>query len=66
MFIYNDQTYHKYDTNFGCDRFILDDNKNIKGGDLLLVHLSWASSPCQDLSLAGSIDEIYASRSRLV
>ena len=37
-----------YEANFGCDRFILDDIKNIKGSVLPFAHLSWASFPCQD------------------
>ena len=52
-----------YEANFGCERFVLDDIKNIKGVDLPFAHLSWASFPCQDLSLAGSIGGIHASRS---
>ena len=55
-----------YEANFGCERFILDDIKNVKGADLPFAHLSWASFPCQDLSLAGSIGGIHASRSGLV
>lgn len=55
-----------YEANFGCERFVLDDIKNIKGADLPFAHLSWASFPCQDLSLAGSIGGIHASRSGLV
>ena len=55
-----------YEANFGFERFILDDIKNIKGRDLPFAHLSWASFPCQDLSLAGSIGGIHASRSGLV
>lgn len=55
-----------YEANFGRDHFILDDIKNIKGSELPFAHLSWASFPCQDLSLAGSIGGIHASRSGLV
>lgn len=55
-----------YEANFGCDRFVLDDIKNIHGRNLPFAHLSWASFPCQDLSLAGSIGGIHASRSGLV
>jgi len=55
-----------YEANFGCERFVLDDIKNVKGKDLPRAHLSWASFPCQDLSLAGSIGGIHASRSGLV
>lgn len=55
-----------YEANFGCERFVLDDIKNIKGNELPFAHLSWASFPCQDLSVAGSIGGIHASRSGLV
>ena len=55
-----------YEANFGRERFVLDDIKNIKGSNLPFAHLSWASFPCQDLSLAGSIGGIHASRSGLV
>ena len=55
-----------YKANFGCGHFELDDIKNIRGYDLPLAHLSWASFPCQDLSLAGSLGGIHASRSGLV
>ena len=52
-----------YEANFGRERFVLDDIKNIRGSNLPFAHLSWASFPCQDLSLAGSIGGIHASRS---
>lgn len=55
-----------YIKNFHADHFILNDIKNIKGYDLPYAHLSWASFPCQDLSLAGSIGGIEACRSGLV
>ena len=55
-----------YKANFGAEHFVLGDIKDIKGGDLPFAHLSWASFPCQDLSLAGSIGGIHASRSGLV
>ena len=55
-----------YEANFGSDHFVLDDIKNIGGTELPFAHLSWASFPCQDLSLAGSIGGIHASRSGLV
>lgn len=55
-----------YEANFGRERFVLDDIKNVKGNTLPFAHLSWASFPCQDLSLAGSIGGIHASRSGLV
>ena len=55
-----------YEANFGLERFVLRDIKDIQGSDLPYAHLSWASFPCQDLSLAGSLKGIYASRSGLV
>lgn len=55
-----------YEANFGDEHFDLADIKDIKGGNLPFAHLSWASFPCQDLSLAGSIGGIHASRSGLV
>ncbi len=55
-----------YEVNFGDEYFKLGDIKNIKGEDLPFAHMSWASFPCQDLSLAGSIGGIHASRSGLV
>lgn len=55
-----------YEANFGCEHFELDDIKNVRGADLPFAHLSWASFPCQDLSLAGSLGGIHASRSGLV
>jgi len=55
-----------YEANFGSEYFDLDDIKNVKGEDLPFANLSWASFPCQDLSLAGSLGGIHASRSGLV
>lgn len=55
-----------YKANFGDDYFELDDIKNVKGNELPNAHLSWASFPCQDLSLAGSMGGIHAARSGLV
>ena len=55
-----------YEANFGLDHFELGDISKISGSDLPYAHLSWASFPCQDLSLAGSIGGIHASRSGLV
>lgn len=55
-----------YKANFDNEHFELGDIKDIKGGDLPFAHLSWASFPCQDLSLAGSIGGIHAARSGLV
>lgn len=55
-----------YEANFCSDHFVLGDIKDVKGADLPPAHLSWASFPCQDLSLAGSIGGINARRSGLV
>jgi len=55
-----------YRANFEDSHFVLDDIKNISGVSLPYAHLSWASFPCQDLSLAGSIGGIDAKRSGLV
>lgn len=55
-----------YETNFGDEHFHLGDIKDIDGSGLPFANLSWASFPCQDLSLAGSLGGIHASRSGLV
>lgn len=55
-----------YQANFGNENFELEDIKNINGASLPYAHLSWASFPCQDLSLAGSLGGIHASRSGMV
>lgn len=55
-----------YKANFGSEHFELGDIRDVNGGDLPFAHLSWASFPCQDLSLAGSLGGIHASRSGLV
>lgn len=55
-----------YEANFGGEHFELGDIRDVKGTNLPFAHLSWASFPCQDLSLAGSIGGIHASRSGLV
>ena len=55
-----------YEANFGNEYFELGDIKDVKGASLPVAHLSWASFPCQDLSLAGSLGGIHASRSGLV
>lgn len=55
-----------YRANFKSNHFVLDDIKNIHGDNLPSAHLSWASFPCQDLSLAGNMRGIYAERSGLV
>ena len=55
-----------YRANRGDDAFLLDDIKNVKGSDVPAAQLAWASFPCQDLSLAGNMAGIHASRSGLV
>ena len=55
-----------YRENLGDAHFVLGDIKDIKGSDLPYAHMSWASFPCQDLSLAGAMGGIHASRSGLV
>ncbi|MDR1272668.1 MAG: DNA cytosine methyltransferase [Clostridiales Family XIII bacterium] len=55
-----------YNANFKGGHFVLGDIRNVKGADLPYAHLSWASFPCQDLSLAGSLGGIDAERSGLI
>lgn len=55
-----------YAANFPSGHFRLADIRDIRGRELPPAHLSWASFPCQDLSLAGSMGGIYAPRSGLV
>jgi DNA (cytosine-5)-methyltransferase 1 len=55
-----------YHANFKNSHLVLDDIKNINGANLPCAHLSWASFPCQDLFLAGSLGGIDAARSGLV
>jgi DNA (cytosine-5)-methyltransferase 1 len=55
-----------YKANFMAEHFVLDDIKNVSGASLPSAHLSWASFPCQDLSLAGAMGGIDADRSGLV
>ncbi|MBQ7501929.1 DNA (cytosine-5-)-methyltransferase [bacterium] len=55
-----------YRANFKSDHFVQADIRNITGASLPCAHLSWASFPCQDLSLAGNMKGIYAERSGLV
>ena len=55
-----------YRSNFKGNHLVVDDIKNINGAALPHAHLSWASFPCQDLSLAGSLGGIDAARSGLV
>lgn len=55
-----------YRANFDGSVYILEDVKSVKGADVPEAHLSWASFPCQDLSLAGKMEGINSSRSGLV
>lgn len=55
-----------YRANFDESAYCLQDVKTVKGADLPETHLSWASFPCQDLSLAGRMEGINSSRSGLV
>ena len=55
-----------YTANLGDSHFVLGDIKDVRGNELPFAHLSWASFPCQDLSLAGSLGGIHAARSGLV
>lgn len=55
-----------YVRNHGSKHFYLGDISNMSGIDMPRVDLSWASFPCQDLSLAGKGEGIHANRSGLV
>ena len=55
-----------YHANHGSEKFVLGDIANINGMDLPNATLSWASFPCQDLSLAGLSAGIHGKRSGLV
>lgn len=62
----SEQKANVYKANFESGHFEQGDIKDVKGSELPFAHLSWASFPCQDLSLAGSMGGIHASRSGLV
>lgn len=55
-----------YVKNHGSSHFHLEDIRAVCGQDLPYADLSWASFPCQDLSLAGKGEGILANRSGLV
>ncbi len=55
-----------YVANLGAKHFHLGDISKVNGSDLPEAKLSWASFPCQDLSLAGKIGGIHSARSGLV
>lgn len=55
-----------YTANHGSEKFHLGSIENVRGVDLPAATMSWASFPCQDLSLAGLAAGIHAKRSGLV
>ncbi|WP_432775626.1 DNA (cytosine-5-)-methyltransferase [Brevibacillus gelatini] len=55
-----------YVSNHGFGQLHLADICSVRGDLLPVAHLSWASFPCQDLSLAGLTGGIHAQRSGLV
>ncbi len=55
-----------YRANLDASVLHVGDIADVKGSDLPGALLSWASFPCQDLSLAGNIEGIYSDRSGLV
>lgn len=55
-----------YKANHGKKHFHLGSIADVSGGDLPVAKLSWASFPCQDLSLAGLTAGIHGKRSGLV
>ncbi len=55
-----------YTSNHGEKHFHLGSIADVNGADLPQAVLSWASFPCQDLSLAGLTAGIHAERSGLV
>ena len=55
-----------YRANHPKKRFHLCSIHTINGADLPPATLSWASFPCQDLSLAGNLQGIMSTRSGLV
>lgn len=62
----SEQKGNVYRANFDGRVFHQGDIARVHGGDLPPAVLSWASFPCQDLSLAGNIGGIHANRSGLV
>jgi len=55
-----------YRANHGSEHFHLKSIMDIHGTSIPAADVSWASFPCQDLSLAGNIDGIRGLRSGLV
>lgn len=62
----SEQKAQVYTHNHGEDHFHLADINDLCGNELPIADLSWASFPCQDLSLAGYGEGIHAKRSGLV
>lgn len=62
----SEQKAQVYMGNHGEDHFHLEDINALSGVELPIADLSWASFPCQDLSLAGYGEGIHAKRSGLV
>ena len=54
-----------YISNHGADHFHLGSIKDVKGEEIPFGDIVWASFPCQDLSLAGKMGGLAASRSGL-
>ncbi|ABO55166.1 DNA cytosine methyltransferase [Burkholderia vietnamiensis] len=55
-----------YTANHGARHFHLGSIENVEGAVLPVADMTWASFPCQDLSLAGKQAGIHAARSGLV
>ncbi len=55
-----------YSANHPAEKLRVSSIEDVRGQDLPYAALSWASFPCQDLSLAGNLHGIESSRSGLV
>ena len=55
-----------YRINHGRDHFDARSITEVRGQQVPPAHLSWASFPCQDLSLAGNLGGLNGARSGLV
>lgn len=53
-------------SNFESEAFVLESIENVNGRSLPKAVVSWASFPCQDLSLAGNLKGLDGSRSGLI
>lgn len=54
-----------YRANHGDEHFHLGSIEDVRGADIPRADIVWASFPCQDLSLAGKMGGLTASRSGL-